>query len=165
MGGVQTKGRLPRRPAGRRGLGQRYRLVSEAEWEYVTRAGTRTARYWGESESDQCRYANGNDDHLACTDGYEYTAPVGSFAPNAFGLYDMLGNVWEWTQDCWNDSYAGAPVDGSAWESGHCSVRVLRAGSWISRPQALRSTLRAGRSSDRRYDLDVFGFRVARTLN
>ena len=110
--------------------GQRYRLLSEAEWEYVARSGAETARYWGESESGQCRYANGDDDDVSCTDGYEYTAPVGSFAPNAFGLYDVLGNVYEWTQDCSNGSYAGAPTNGSAWQSGDCGRRVLRGGSW-----------------------------------
>ncbi len=92
--------------------GARYRLLSEAEWEYVARAGSRTARYWGESESGRCRYANGYA--RSCDDGYEWeTAPVGSFAPNVFGLYDVLGNVYEWTEDCWNGSYAGAPTDGS----------------------------------------------------
>ena len=89
--------------------GAGYRLLSEAEWEYVARAGTRTARYWGESESDQCRYANGDDDWISCTDGHEDTAPAGSFEPNAFGLYDVLGNVAEWTQDCLNESYARCP--------------------------------------------------------
>ena len=92
--------------------GARYRLLSEAEWEYVARAGSRTARYWGESESGRCRYANGYA--RSCDDGYEWeTAPVGSFAPNVFGLYDVLGNVYEWMEDCWNGSYAGAPTDGS----------------------------------------------------
>ncbi|WP_420463598.1 formylglycine-generating enzyme family protein [Candidatus Palauibacter sp.] len=114
--------------------GQRYRLLSEAEWEYVARAGSRTARYWGESESGQCRYANGDDDYVSCTDGHAYTAPVGSFAPNVFGLYDVIGNVLEWTQDCSNGSHAGAPTDGSAWQSGECGSRVLRGGSWNFTP-------------------------------
>ncbi|WP_420463599.1 formylglycine-generating enzyme family protein [Candidatus Palauibacter sp.] len=143
--------------------GQRYRLLSEAEWEYVARAGSRTARYWGASESGQCRYANGDDDYVSCTDGHAYTAPVGSFAPNVFGLYDVLGNVWEWTQDCSNGSYAGAPTDGSAWQSGECGGRVLRGGSWIITPRFLRSAYRNGLTTGLRNYLN--GFRVARTLN
>ena len=145
--------------------GQRYRLLSEAEWEYVARAGTVTARYWGEGESDQCHYANGYGygSSAPCPDGYEYSAPVGSFAPNAFGLYDVLGNVWEWTQDCWNVSYAGAPADGRAWESGDCSRSVLRGGSWGNIPRHLRSALRIRDAADIRDN--SYGFRVARTLN
>ena len=143
--------------------GQRYRLLSEAEWEYVARAGTGTARYWGASESGQCRYANGNEDYVDCSDGYEYTAPVGSFAPNAFGLYDVLGNVREWTEDCWNESYAGAPTNGSVWQSGDCSRRVLRGGSWSGTPRFLRSGNRNWFTTDYR-DFN-YGFRVARTLN
>ena len=141
--------------------GARYRLLSEAEWEYVARAGSVTARYWGESESGRCRYANGFD--VACSDGYESTAPVGSFAPNAFGLYDVLGNVWEWTQDCWNASYADAPADGSAWMAGDCGRRVLRGGSRETLPGELRSALRFGNTTNNRWLLN--GFRVARTLN
>ena len=90
-----------------RETGAPYRLLSEAEWEYVARAGTETARYWGDSESGQCLNANGDDDDVNCTDGYANTAPVGSFQPNTFGLYDVLGNVWEWTEDCWNRNYSG----------------------------------------------------------
>ena len=147
-----------------RQTGQRYRLLSEAEWEYVARAGTETARYWGESASGQCRYANGHDPSAPCPDGYEYTAPVGSFAPNAFGLHDVLGNVLEWTEDCWNDSYAGAPTTGSAWQSGDCSRRPLRGGSWNSSPRGLlRSAVRGGNSTGFRGV--GLGFRVARTLN
>ena len=141
-----------------RETGQRYRLLSEAEWEYVARAGTQTARYWGESESGQCRYGNGYDrdghaelefiwEPVTCSDGYVRTAPVGLFEPNAFGLYDVLGNVWEWTQDCWNDNYSGAPPDGSAWRSGDCSRRVLRGGSWVFGPGNLRSALRLWNSA------------------
>ena len=117
----------------------------------------------GATESGQCRYANGDDDDVSCSDGYEYTAPVGSFAPNAFGLYDVLGNVWEWTQDCWNGSYAGAPADGSAWQSGDCGRRVLRGGSWVSVPRDLRSAYRIRYSAGFRNS--GIGFRVARTLN
>ena len=143
--------------------GARYRLLSEAEWEYVARAGSRTARYWGESELGQCRNANGEDPYVSCSDGYLATAPVGSFAPNVFGLYDVIGNVYEWTQDCWNGSYAGAPTDGSAWQSGDCSGRVPRGGSWVSFPRNLRSASRGRARSVFREDF--YGFRVARTFN
>ena len=158
-----------------RETGERYRLLSEAEWEYVARAGTETARYWGESESGQCRYANGYDgtghakhayydieEPVGCADGYADTAPVGSYTPNAFGLYDVLGNVSEWTQDCWNGSYSGAPTNGSVWQSGDCSQRVLRGASWLYGPRSLRSAVRF------RFPVGLrsfsFGFRVARTI-
>ena len=150
-----------------------YRLPSEAEWEYVARAGTETARYWGESEAGQCRYGNGADAAYAdavgggtvasCDDGNAYTAPVGSFGPNTWGLHDMLGNVWEWTADCWNDDYTGAPANGSARRSGDCSRRVLRGASWYFIPEYLRSAYRFGyQSGSRDYGI---GFRVARTVN
>ena len=146
-----------------RETGQRYRLLTEAEWEYVARAGTATGRYWGQSESGQCRYANGDDDFTPCPDGHLYSAPVGSFQPNLFGLYDVLGNVREWTEDCLNDDYSNAPADGSAWQCGDCSQRVVRGGSWLGDPRLLRSAYRvaylAGFRSYR------FGFRVARTMN
>ena len=146
-----------------RETGEQYRLLTEAEWEYVARAGTTTARYWGDSESGQCRNGNGYDDYVDCSDGYEFTAPVGSFQPNAFGLYDVLGNVWEWTEDCWNDDYSGAATDGSAWQSGDCSRRVLRGGSWNLDPWDLRSAFRFRNSPGNR--LNYLGFRVARTTN
>jgi len=155
--------------------GEEYRLPSESEWEYTARAGRATARYWGEGESGQCRHANGGDASVkerysdwpwpvACRDGHVHTAPAGSFAANSWGLHDMLGNVWEWTEDCWNFSYAGAPSDGNAWEweYGDCSVRVLRGGSWASGPSGLRAAIRVGRSTGVRNDYN--GFRVARTL-
>ena len=155
-----------------RRTGERYRLLSESEWEYVARAGTRTARYWGEGESGQCGHANGADASAkrqysswaaaSCDDGHVRTAPVGSYGANAWGLHDVLGNVWEWTGDCWNGSYAGAPSDGSSWERGACSVRVLRGGSWYIMPRYLRSAFRIRGSTGFRYD--DFGFRVARTL-
>ena len=149
-----------------------YRLLSEAEWEYVARAGTTTARYWGESKSGQCRYANGADRQakrrkptrttVYCDDVYYQTSPVGTYEANGFGLHDVLGNVWEWTEDCWNESYEGAPSDGSAWESGNCDRRVLRGGSWNSKPRILRSANRNWVATGSRNDSD--GFRVARTL-
>ena len=158
-----------------RETGERYRLLSEAEWEYAARAGTQTAWYWGEGESGQCGYANGYDGvahaelerdgaPASCRDGYVTTAPVGTFGANGFGLHDMLGNVWEWTEDCWHDVYGGAPSDGSAWLSGgDCSRRVLRGGSWDNQPRDLRSADRNGGQSGNRYYDD--GFRVARTIN
>ena len=154
--------------------GEEYRLLSEAEWEYVARAGTQMARHWGASSSGQCGYANGYDrtgdqkhdfpwDPISCSDGHADTAPVGSFEPNAFGLYDVLGNVWEWTDDCWNESYAGAPTDGSPWASGDCTRRVLRGGSWHFRPVILRSANRLRNPAGIR-SLN-YVFRLARTIN
>ena len=153
--------------------GEEYRLPSESEWEYAARAGTLKARPWEEDESGQCRHANGADASakdrysslsrpVACRDGHAHTAPVGSFAANGWGLHDMLGNVWEWTEDCWNGSYAGAPSDGSVWEYGNCVGRVFRGGSWINRPSNLRAALRLGLTTG--YRSNSLGFRVARTL-
>ena len=148
--------------------GERYRLPSEAEWEYAARAGTRTARWWGEGETGQCTHANLVDASAGipwgtgCSDGHSRTAPVGSFRANAWGLHDVLGNVQEWTQDCWNDSYAGAPTDGSAWERGGCSFPVLRGGAWSTGPRLIRSAHRGRGAAQTR--LNDWGFRVARTL-
>ena len=155
-----------------RETGEEYRLPSESEWEYAARAGTATARYWGEGESGQCRHANGGDASTkerysgwplaSCRDGHVHTAPAGSLTANGWGLHDMLGNVSEWTEDCWNGSYAGAPSDGSAWEYGECDRRVLRGGSWIFGPSDLRAAVRDWGTSGLRNS--VIGFRVARTL-
>ena len=138
--------------------GHTYRLLSEAEWEYVARAGSSTAYSWGNaigSNRANCIGCGGQWDN-------GQTAPAGSFPPNAFGVHDMHGNVWEWVEDCWNGSYAGAPTDGSAWRSGDCARRVLRGGSWFYTPRALRSAHRVLIPSGiRRYQI---GFRVARTL-
>ena len=152
--------------------GAEYHLLSESEWEYVARAGTNTARYWGESSRAQCRYANGADETArryhsnwpveACDDGHYHTAPVGTYTANTFGLYDVLGNVWEWTQDCWNDNYSNVSGDGSARESGDCSMRVLRGGSYVSGPKFLRSAYRIGETSELRDS--GLGFRVARSF-
>lgn len=154
--------------------GQEYRLLSEAEWEYVARAGTRTARYWGDTAQEQCRYGNGYDavahavhgfstDPVGCRDRQGNTAPVGSYRPNRFGLYDMLGNVEEWVDDCENTDYDGAPTDGSAWYTGDCSVRVYRGGSWRSEPEELRAAYRMYSSVD--YRSSSRGFRIARAVN
>ena len=166
--------------------GARYRPLSEAEWEYVARAGTQTARYWGESDSDQCRYANGYDltayramdpddreGRVApqCSDGFEDIAPVGSFAPNAFGLYDVLGNVPEWTRDCAPNitpsRYGDAPTDGPPGRRGTaagaftaavattlarttCRPRTVRAQAACNSSAASVSAL-PGRSIDSRF--------------
>ena len=148
--------------------GAGYRLLSEAEWEYVARGGTATARYWGEGEGEQCRHANGADAstefdwRVSCNDGHARTAPVGSYTKNGFGVSDVLGNVWEWVEDCRNRSYEGAPTDGAAWTRGDCNTRVVRGGSWINDPRALRSALRDWDLSGDR--VSNVGFRVARSL-
>jgi formylglycine-generating enzyme required for sulfatase activity len=138
--------------------GRQYRLLSEAEWEYAARAGTTTAYPWGEE------LGKGNANCAICDSKWdnEGPAPVGSFKPNTFGLYDTAGNVWEWVEDCYDDNYFGAPTDGSAWTPAGCSLRVLRGGSWSPSPQSLRSAARLKNPPDVRfYNL---GFRVARTL-
>jgi formylglycine-generating enzyme required for sulfatase activity len=153
--------------------GHVYRLPTEAEWEFAARAGTVTARYWGESAGNQCLYANGNDqtgkkpiqrwEGAQCSDGYAYTSPVGSFRPNAYGLYDMQGNVEQWIQDCWHTNYDGAPTDGSAWQPGGCNVRVRRGSSWYSDPPFLRSAARAAFDASSR--MSQLGFRVVREVH
>ena len=154
--------------------GQSYRLPSEAEWEYAARAGTTTRRHWGDDPDDGCAYANGADRTFEarvdnwrvadCTDGVVWTSPVGAYQPNAFGLHDTLGNVWEWVEDCWHDDYDGAPRDGSAWtRGGDCGRRVVRGGSWSNVPRDLRSAFRDRLDAD--YRLGSLGFRVARTLD
>src|SRR5262249_40880696 len=138
--------------------GKPYRLLTEAEWEYAARAGSTTAYYWGDEIGKQNANCNG------CGSEWDNrrTSAVGSFRPNAFGLFDMAGNVWQWVQDCYHVNYDGAPADGSAWTSGDCSYRVVRGGSWIDLPQSLRAAPRVGASITER----VFGrgFRVGRTL-
>ena len=144
--------------------GHAYRLLSESEWEYVARAGTSTPFHYGATIStDQANY-NGNYTYGSGRKGVDrrQTVPVGSFPANAFGLHDVHGNVWEWTQDCWNGSYSGAPSDGSAWESGNCGRRVLRGGSWGSAPRLLRSAYRDRNNADVRGS--SYGFRVSRML-
>jgi formylglycine-generating enzyme required for sulfatase activity len=157
--------------------GKPYRLLSEAEYEYAARAGTQTAYPWGNAVGNNNARCNGCDSRR---EG-EHTAPVGSFAANGFGLYDMVGNVWEWTQDCYHDSYEKAPTDGSDWTGVDCSLRVIRGGSWDAGPMYLRSASRQGITHSVRggywwgpagtvpgYETIYFsfpsGFRVARTL-
>ena len=141
-----------------RQTGQTYRLLSEAEWEYVARAGASTAYSWGNgigSNRANCEGCGSQWDD-------DRTAPAGSFSANAFGVHDMHGNVWEWVEDCWNESYAGAPSDGSAWRSGDSDWRVLRGGSWYNYPRNLRSADRNWLTTGHQ-NLN-YGFRVARTL-
>lgn len=154
--------------------GHAYRLPTETEWEYAARAGTTTARYGSDNPAEICRYTNVGDldyselhpgdtgVNRACRDGYAFTSPVGSFPPNQFGLYDMLGNVMDWTEDCWNISYRGAPTDRTAWLTGDCSRRVVHGGSWDADLRVVRSAMRRGILTSNRNT--TFGFRVARTL-
>jgi formylglycine-generating enzyme required for sulfatase activity len=140
--------------------GKHYRLPSEAEWEYAARAGTGTARYWGEKIGINNANCGGCGSPW---DGKE-TAPVGSFKPNGFGLYDMLGNVWQWTADCYKDSYDGAPTDGSAVRGdAECDQYVARGGAWnVVSPASVRSGYRS--RNDRALRYVSVGFRVARSL-
>ena len=153
--------------------GASYRLPSESEWEYAVRAGTRTRYHFGDAEERLCDYGNvaartklpnGRTwpNRAECEDGAVYPTAAGSYRPNAFGLHDMHGNVWEWVEDCWNGSYMGARTDGSAWLRGDCSARVLRGGSWDNNPGDLRAAYRSRIAPVDRYG--SVGFRVARTL-
>ena len=138
--------------------GQRYRLLSESEWEYVARAGTRTRYWWGDE------VGRNRANCVGCGSRWdnEGPAPVGSFSANGFGLHDVHGNVWEWVEDSWHDSYRGAPTDGSAWTR-DSSRRVIRGGSWTNPPLALRSAVRNHYYSNS--GRDALGFRVARSLD
>ena len=172
--------------------GEPYRLPSEAELEYVNRAGSDSVYSWGDNPPTQ-RVANLRGEHdialmaanfqvstpgeldylnrgapspqdfAGYRDGYGDLSPVASFAPNAFGVFDTTGNVWEWAQDCWHESYQGAPADGSAWmDEGNCNVRVLRGSSWYCSPRYTRS---ANRWGENRYFRNMYvGFRVARDI-
>lgn len=134
-----------------------YRLPTEAEWEYAARGGTSTPYYFGAAAGHQLGLFAWYDKNAG-----NRQRVVGSRRPNVYGLYDMLGNVWEWTADCWNENYQGAPQDGSAWLQGDCSRRVVRGGSWFDVPPYLRVTSRFGDRATRRINYD--GFRVVRTL-
>jgi len=165
--------------------GSQYRLPSEAEWEYATRAGTNTSRFWTENPTGEpdaaCTYANVFDQNNAakikatyggitwepfkCSDEFAFTAPADAFQANRWGLYNTLGNVWEWVQDCYHDTYQGAPEKGNAWDNGmKCASdrRVLRGGSWFNGTLAVRSAFRYGDAPD--YRFNFIGFRLARTF-
>jgi formylglycine-generating enzyme required for sulfatase activity len=152
--------------------GRRYRLPSEAEWEYAARAGSEGARHWGEEADKGCAYANAADHSLKrnfaswtialCDDGHVFTAPIGELQPNAFGLYDTLGSLWEWVEDCWNESYENAPDHQDPWLAGDCGFRVLRGGAWFTAPRLTRS---ASRFRDHRvHRFNFYGIRLAADL-
>jgi formylglycine-generating enzyme required for sulfatase activity len=146
--------------------GKPYRLLSDAEAEYVARAGAATPFWWGSSITPEQANYNGTQVYAGGGSKGEFraqTVPANSFKPNPWGLYQVHGNVWSWVEDCWRDTYKGAPADGSAWTGGDCSHRVLRGGGWFNHPRNLRAADRHRIPSDVRVD-DV-GFRVAMTLN
>lgn len=152
--------------------GHRYRLPSASEWEYAARGGAAAITPWGRDSAMACSYANVADQNgsllypgwrsFECSDGYVATAPVGSFKANAFGLNDMLGNVFEWVRDCWSDDYKQAPGNGAANESGDCRMREARGGSWFTQPDYVRPSYR------NRFDAELrstaLGFRVVREM-
>ncbi|HKQ12187.1 MAG TPA: bifunctional serine/threonine-protein kinase/formylglycine-generating enzyme family protein [Steroidobacteraceae bacterium] len=148
---------------------QPYRLPSAAEWEFAARGGSSAAQPWT-SDANACSQANVADQTAsqrfpgwrthACMDTYVQSAPVGSFAANAFGLHDMLGNVFEWVADCWHDDYSGAPDDGTARMDGDCSQHEMRGGSWFTAPDFVRVSYRNRFATD--YRSSSVGFRVVR---
>ncbi|MFO1425446.1 MAG: formylglycine-generating enzyme family protein [Steroidobacteraceae bacterium] len=155
--------------------GKKYRLLTEAEWEYAARAGTQGLYTWGEDPAAACRWANVHDVSGSkaapelpyppppCDDGYAGVAPVGKFPPNAFGLYDMIGNVWEWVEDCYQMPFGATPVDGSAQLAVGCDRRGSRGGSWRTVIERQRPAFR-GRDPES-LTSQIFGMRVARTLD
>ncbi len=150
---------------------QTYRLPSASEWEYAARAGSAVQVPWA-TPAEACVYANVADQTAArhyqgwkvlpCADEFVQSAPVGSFKANAFGLYDMLGNVFQWTEDCWTDDYQGAPIDGSAQSAGDCTQHELRGGSWFTQPDFVRTSYR--NRFDGNYRSTSIGFRLVREI-
>jgi len=165
---------------------RKYRLPTEAEWEFAARAGTSEPRFWGPVPSKACEYGNVNDwsyqrslpasgttgsratvgalDFHSCDDSYPRLAPVGEFKANGFTLYDVIGNVWEWVEDCAFPNYDALPRDGSAYAPADCQVRMLRGGSFMSNPASARSANRYQGGRNRSNAHPDFGFRVAREL-
>lgn len=157
--------------------GKSYRLPSEGEWEYAARAGSTTSRFWGDDRDRACIYSNIGDlaaakrfawrndpqYHFMCDDGYAMHSPVGRYKPNAFGLYDTQGNVYEWVQDCFAETNAGAPTDGSARSGPDCAQRALRGGGFGYYPHYERTSFRIGSKPD--YYSFLLGFRVVRDLD
>lgn len=155
--------------------GEQYQLPSEAIWEYATRAGTTTTRFWGKERA--CEYSNVSDFSRAamhgldissenifpCEDGYPYSASVASYKPNQFGLYDTIGNVWEWTIDCWNETYSNLNENGRARLDGNCNNHVYRGGSWGNLPTLVRAAKRLTDPSHYRYY--NLGFRISRSID
>lgn len=138
--------------------GHKYRLPSEAEWEYAASGGRNSSFWWGFDEKPGMAHC------FTCDSQYDPRKPakIGSFEPNPYGLYDTAGNVAEWVHDCWHENYKGAPTDGSVWEGGDCSQRVARGGSYISPQQSIRSSKRDKFRSDSGYD--HLGIRVVREI-
>jgi formylglycine-generating enzyme required for sulfatase activity len=159
-----------------RKTGHRYTLPNEAQYEYAMRAGTTTSFFWGDQRDEKaCLYANLPDldqgramgdvpmtpkYRFQCSDGYAYTSPVGHYRPNPWGLYDMFGNIWEWTADCLNMNYQGAPRDGSTWTAGDCDAHPSRGGSYGNAAFSAFAGIRAPRDSD--YRGHSWGFRLVR---
>lgn len=161
-----------------RKTGRKYRLPSGAEWEYAARGGARTSRYWGDDRKSACLYANVSDiaranaqnkgvldpEHFfPCLDRFVETSPVGAFRPNAFGFYDVEGNVWQWTADCLNSTLENAPSDTRLRVTGDCNSHEDRGGSWTNSPKYLRLAVHHGDLNGAR--TTVLGFRVVREID
>ena len=154
--------------------GSPYRLLSESEWAYAAKAGTTTPYWWGEKEEDFCLYTNGGDAEAraiapswersgTCSDGFAYTAPAGHYGEeNAFGLLDMVGNVWEWTEDCYRGNLQDQPSNGTPFLEEACPKRVVRGGGWDYGPLYLRTSYRGAWNPEEGFA--NFGFRIARDL-
>ncbi len=156
--------------------GRQYRIPSTVEFEYASRAGSTSPWFWGTNPEKACEYANIGDRAFAnhfpsrpsfpCNDGYVFTSSVAKFKPNAFGLYDMVGNAWEWTNDCFKIDLSNAPVDGSTWakkEDSDCIYRTPKGGSWISGIAWSRAAVRS--RDQAHYKSFMLGFRVAATVD